>query len=129
MIHEHHQVEEEVFFLEINEIVLVPGLMDANVDEHKLFHAGLTELQTYLERLKRGDEELDGVKLKGIIDGFMPTLRDHLENEIGTLVGLAKYADKLDWATWFKSKTDQLIKKSFSDSAFRVRLTPYPKGI
>ncbi|KAF4958739.1 hypothetical protein FSARC_10930 [Fusarium sarcochroum] len=124
MIHEHHEVEETELFPEVNEICGVPGLMDANVNEHKLFHSGLESYREYLLKVTKENEEFDGVKLQGIVDSFMPVLTEHLENEIDTLLGLEKYSDKTDWEKWLKAKTDGIVKKSMGDPTFRTDVFP-----
>ncbi len=102
MLSEHHTQEEEHVFPGINELTGVPGLMDSNVQEHAAFHDGIDQYAEHLKRVKEGKEDLDGVKLKGIIESFMPALHIHLVNEIDTLVALEKYADKVDWQKWFQ---------------------------
>lgn len=124
MISEHHRVEEEVIFPEIDEMTKSPGLMDANVGEHKLFHAGLHDFLGYLKSVKEGEAELDGERLKEIVDGFMPQLRDHLENEIDTLVGLSKWDNEIDWTAWMKQKTDKIVMDDFKSPTFRVSSFP-----
>lgn len=122
MIDEHHQTEEEHVFPDINELSGVPGLMDANIQEHAIFHEGMKNFMSYLDRVKQGEEELSGEKLKGLIDDFVPTLRAHLDNEIETLVALDEY--KVDWKTWFDKRSGEIAKASFSSSVFRVSYPP-----
>ncbi|KAL4727114.1 hypothetical protein ACLX1H_006015 [Fusarium chlamydosporum] len=121
---EHHNVEETRIFPEINELAGVPGLMDANIEEHHLFHEGLEKFREYVDKLRKGEEELDGEKLKGIIDSFMPVLRIHLENEIETLVGLEKYADKCDWGAWFEKVAQELGAQGMKSATHRNEILP-----
>lgn len=125
MISEHHHVEEAVLFPEINEMTKTPGLMDANVDEHKLFHAGLDEFLEYLKTVKEGENDFNGEKLRAIVDGFMPQLRDHLENEIDTLIGLSKWDKEIGWVAWMKQKSDKIVMDAFKTAQFRVSRAPY----
>ncbi|RGP74487.1 hypothetical protein FLONG3_6046 [Fusarium longipes] len=120
----HHKVEETLIFPEINRIAEVPGLMDANIEEHHLFHVGLDEFRAYVDKLRKGEDELDGRKLNGIIDSFMPVLRDHLENEIDTLVGLEKYADKCDWGKWFEKVAADLGAQGMKTATMRNEIVP-----
>lgn len=122
LIEEHHGSEEAAIFPDINRIVGVPGFMDANIDEHALFHDGLAAYMTYLEAVVNGEERYDGEKLRGLIDSFMPVLREHLKNEIGTLLALEKYEDKTDWAKWFETLVGGLMKKQSATSEYRVRI-------
>ncbi|KAI9167117.1 hypothetical protein HJFPF1_03241 [Paramyrothecium foliicola] len=124
LIEEHHHTEETLFFPEVNALAGVPGLMDGNVDEHKLFHDGLGTYREYVDKIRNRGEELDGAKLRGIIDSFMPAVQDHLHHEIGTLVGLEKYSEKADWADWFSKKVQQIIGNSMKDSVYRADVFP-----
>ncbi|KAH7198336.1 uncharacterized protein B0J16DRAFT_330264 [Fusarium flagelliforme] len=121
---EHHDVEESRIFPEINELAGVPGLMDANIEEHHLFHTGLDKFREYVDKLRKEEEELDGEKLKGIIDSFMPVLRTHLENEIDTLVGLEKYADRCDWGAWFQKVAQDLGAQGMKSASHRNEILP-----
>lgn len=124
MIEEHHASEEKNHFPSINEIVGVPGLMDVNVDEHAVFHVGLVEFLGYVGKVVKGDEKLDGERLRAIIDSFGVALRTHLKNEVVTLKGLEKYEDKTDWKAWFQKAAGDEVMKQMKTSEFRVRLSP-----
>lgn len=124
MVHEHHAVEEDKIFPEINEVTGVEGLMDGNVNEHSLFLAGLSAYDQYVERVKTGKEELDGERMRAVVDTFMPTLREHLENEITTLVELDQYADKCDWDVWFQTTADEIAGDGMKRSSYRVSAVP-----
>ena len=121
MLEEHHRAEEESFFPEMNSIVGIPGLMDANVQQHQLFHHGIESYNKYLSLVKEGQVPFEGQKLKGIIDDFMPVLRTHLNDEITTLVSLEQYENKCDWGVWFQKKGEQLGQQLFKDPQYRVR--------
>ncbi|KAH7145875.1 hypothetical protein B0J13DRAFT_666464 [Dactylonectria estremocensis] len=95
VLKEHHCVEEERVFPLINSLA-VPGLMDGDVAEHQEFHDGFEVYLEYTDKLRGGNEELDGDKLTSIIDSFGPVLREHLEHEIDTPLALEKYSDKTD---------------------------------
>ncbi|KAM0552693.1 hypothetical protein ACHAPJ_007790 [Fusarium lateritium] len=123
-LQEHHNIEETMIFPEINELAGIPDLMDANVEEHKMFHDGLDSFRKYIDTIRKEEEELDGEKLREIIDSFMPILRTHLENEIGTLVGLEKYADKCDWGAWFGKKAGEVASKHIGHSSYRTDILP-----
>ncbi|KAF4446861.1 hypothetical protein F53441_9565 [Fusarium austroafricanum] len=123
-ITDHHNTEESMIFPQINEICGVPGLMDANINEHKLFHEGLDSFRGYLDKVRKEEEQLDGNKLREIIDSFMPVLRNHLENEIDTLVGLEKYADKCDWGEWFEKKGAEIGSNAMKKASHRNEILP-----
>lgn len=120
MIHEHHETEEQMVFPDINRITGIEGLMDGNIAEHQQFTQGLTQYQEYIAEVKESREKYDGEKLVSIIDSFGPTMRDHLEHEIETLVRLDKYEDKCDWAKWFKKTIDAIVGNQMKNSRYRV---------
>jgi len=98
-IHEHHTVEEEVFFPEIEKMAGVPGLMDGNVEQHKAFESGLEKFKEYAFNTK--PEAYDGADFRRILESFGYTLQEHLHDEIPSLLGLCIYdSDKLKkiWA-------------------------------
>jgi hypothetical protein len=127
MLDEHHRSEEEEIFPQVNKLAGVSGLMDANVDEHTMFHDGLSDFMTYLGSIIREEDVLDAEKLNGLIDSFMPALREHLRNEVLTLKALDKYEDTTDWMAWFKKTADGLVMRQMKSRVFRVS-SPNPKA-
>jgi hemerythrin-like domain-containing protein len=121
VVEEHHHTEETTLFPAMEELTKTPGIMGDNIEQHKAFHGGLEIYEAYLTRVKSGNEKYDGLKLKGIIDGFMPVLREHLNDEIDTLLALKKFEDTIDWETWFKKKMEEILKKA-DDPSVKVRL-------
>ncbi|KDN69025.1 putative hemerythrin HHE cation binding domain-containing protein [Colletotrichum sublineola] len=110
MVEEHHRTEEEMVFPQIEQLAGVPGLMQANVAQHEAFHKGLHAYKHYLESVQKGEEAYSGGRLKDIIDSFMPILRQHLSDEIDTLLKLGDY-DR-DWEAWFEKLMKELLAKS-----------------
>jgi hemerythrin-like domain-containing protein len=88
-IHEHHDGEESFLFPNVEKITGVKGLMEVNVSQHHAFMDGLEELQRYVKKTKV--DGYDGMKLRGVIDGFGGKLAAHLSEEIETLLGLKVY--------------------------------------
>lgn len=129
LLHEHHDQEEEHFFPGINELAGVPNLMDANVQEHAVFHDGIDRYAEYLKRVRESKESLDGEKLKAIIESFMPALHTHLVNEIDTLVALEKYGDKTDWQKWFQEQVGRVIRELMGQYEYRVRTAAVLEGV
>ncbi|KAL2878827.1 hypothetical protein SGCOL_005794 [Colletotrichum sp. CLE4] len=109
MVEEHHETEETEVFPEIEQLAGVPGLMQANVAQHEAFHDGLHAYMGYLDKIQKGEEAYSGEKLKDIIDSFMPILRQHLSDEIDTLLKLAEY-DR-DWEEWYEKLMKKLLAK------------------
>lgn len=119
-LEEHHQLEEETVFPDINRITGVPGLMDGNVEEHGAFHEGVERYVAYLDAVSSGADKYDGERLVGLVDSFGAVLRRHLSNEIDTLVAMARYDDRCDWEAWFKKTMDGVIGKGMRQATYRV---------
>lgn len=120
-IEEHHEFEETVAFPDINRVTGQDGLMDANIEEHKIFHDGLHQFQEYVNQVLEDEEaDFDGAKLRLIIDGFMPVLRKHLENEIYTLLDLQRFEDNVDWSKWFAMMLEKALSNTMKDPKFKV---------
>lgn len=95
LLHSHHCGEEKYFFPVIEEVSGEKGIMECNVGQHEAFHDGLEKYNTYVQACLKGEEKYNGAKLVEIIDEFGPTLTTHLSDEIHTLLGLAKYGEKM----------------------------------
>ncbi|KAK1498028.1 hemerythrin HHE cation binding domain-containing protein [Colletotrichum tamarilloi] len=107
MVEEHHETEETEVFPEIEQLAGVPGLMRANVAQHEAFHDGLHAYMGYLDKVQKGEEAYSGGKLKSIIDSFMPVLREHLSDEIDSLLKLNEY-DR-NWDEWYEKLMKKLL--------------------
>ncbi|CAI0655743.1 unnamed protein product [Colletotrichum noveboracense] len=125
MVEEHHHTEERDVFPAIEKMAEAPGLMEANIAQHEAFTGGLHEYLSYLEKVQKGEgegeEAYSGVKLKGIIDSFMPGLRQHLSDEIDTLLKLGEY--DVEWDEWFERLMKELLSKS-NDPALKTTTIP-----
>ncbi|KAL7933071.1 hypothetical protein V8C35DRAFT_304853 [Trichoderma chlorosporum] len=121
-LHEHHMTEEKWIFPEIEAIIGEKGVMDVNVQQHHAFEEGLNEYITYLKNAEIDQERYDGETLKNIIDSFMPTLRQHLQDEILTLKAFDKYKDKTDWAKWTKDTAAKVVKATQTADGMVVTL-------
>jgi hemerythrin-like domain-containing protein len=94
----HHDGEEVSLFPFVDQQTGEPGLMDGNRAQHAGFLAALTALNEYADQVLAGGdgaEGYDGQTVVRLIDDFGPHLREHLEEEIPSLLALAKYGDKL----------------------------------
>jgi len=96
-LHGHHNTEEEIIFPSIEKQAGKPGLMSANVDQHKTFHDGVNALQSYVLDCVAGKVKYDGAKIRKLIDSFGAVMTQHLADEIPTLSSLKEY--KIDWPT------------------------------
>ncbi|KAB5542425.1 hemerythrin HHE cation binding domain-containing protein [Coniochaeta sp. 2T2.1] len=109
----HHKGEEEDLFPQIEKMAGKTGIMDQNVEQHRMFHDGLEEYNAYIRLCLNSPDNYDGGKLVRIIDSFGPALAQHLAAEITTILELAKYGKKMDeleklFAAWAEKDTRQL---------------------
>ena len=89
----HHAGEELDFFPAVEEMASVKGIMQANVEQHHTFEAGVEEFGDYVESLVNGKEKYDGGRIMQIIDGFGGALMKHFAEEIPTLEALRVYGE------------------------------------
>lgn len=90
-LHSHHTGEERLFFPAIERLSGVKGIMDGNVEQHRVFHDGVDELKACVEHMLNGKTKYDGGKIVAIIDGFGSALTRHLADEIPTILSLKQY--------------------------------------
>ncbi|KAK5657367.1 hypothetical protein OQA88_2937 [Cercophora sp. LCS_1] len=96
VLHVHHHNEETDFFPAIETMAGEKGIMEGNVAQHQAFEQGVVELKAYVEGVLKGGEKYDGEKVRGMVDGFGPALVRHLEDEIGTLLELRRFGEKME---------------------------------
>ncbi|KAK2782264.1 hypothetical protein FQN52_000997 [Onygenales sp. PD_12] len=111
----HHDLEEAIFFTQIEEKTGNKGLMATNIEQHRIFHEGLESFIEYLNSAEKDLRMYDGKALKGYIDGFASALVTHLHDEIPTLITLADEHDK-DGTIGKKAFADfekELIRRSW----------------
>lgn len=109
VIHSHHEGEEAFLFPEIERQAGEKGIMDSNIDQHKAFHSGLEAFRDYLVSLHGKEREFAGEKLVMIMDSFKEPLAQHLDDEIPTLLSLAKYGDKVDLLPILKEEAEKAM--------------------
>jgi hemerythrin-like domain-containing protein len=85
-IHNHHQMEEAVYFPGIKNAAGRPRLMSSNVEQHRDLEKGLQKLRKYAEETTK--EAYDANELRGIIDELGEPLGVHLRDEIPTILDL-----------------------------------------
>lgn len=93
-LHAHHEGEEAILFPGIERLAGEPGIMEANVTQHRSFAEGLDAFGKHCDALVAGTEKFDGQRVVQLIDVFGPTLMQHLTEEIGTLLGLERFGEE-----------------------------------
>jgi hypothetical protein len=95
LLHSHHGGEEATFFPTVERMTGIKGLMDTNVEQHRVFHDGVDELKSYAEAVIASKEKYDGNKIVELVDSFGTALTQHLADEIPTIQSLRQYGEKL----------------------------------
>lgn len=88
-MHHHHDAEEKIFFPSIELISGVRGIMERNIEQHRVFTPGFGNFQEYSRTCLADD--YDGQKIRSLIDVFAGSLTQHLHDEIETLRALDVY--------------------------------------
>lgn len=86
------------------------GCMDVNVEQHRLFEEGLRRFTDFIEGCQRGEEDFSADVLREIIDSFAPAMRNHLAEEIKTLLGLRDRYPKMNLQKCMDIAGDQAVK-------------------
>ena len=95
VLHLHHEGEELIFFPAVERLTGDKSLMEVNLEQHAAFHDGVERFDEYVNACLAGRETFSGKRVVELIDGFGPVLATHLTDEIGTLLALEKYNEKL----------------------------------
>jgi hypothetical protein len=122
MLHHHHDLEETTIFPRFCKEVGDPNLMKGPLAEHREFDEGLERYAAYLKEVKEGREELDGEKLRAIVDEVIPVVHRHLVHEIDELLSLGKY-DHVDWEALFEELVQAAANTDMKHSWYRVSLS------
>lgn len=119
LLHLHHHGEETYLFPEIDKALNGKDIMERNVQQHRLFDEGVNRYDKYLEQVRRpakgvervGEEKfLYGPELCEIIESFGTILVSHLNEEIGTLLSLRAWDEKLDIYRIIEIEGEQAMK-------------------
>ncbi|KAL2067127.1 hypothetical protein VTL71DRAFT_1551 [Oculimacula yallundae] len=92
---EHHEMEENVFFPEIEARTGEKGIMDGTIEQHHAFMPGLEAFKAYLLTSCSKPSTFSGTHLNSLIDSFAPSLTTHLADEIPSLLALSRYGTSL----------------------------------
>jgi hemerythrin-like domain-containing protein len=90
LVHHHHSMEEDELFPAVARIAGKQGIMDVNIEQHRMFGAGMTEFAKYVKACTEG-EPFEERRFRGLIDSFGTELSKHLGDEIVTLLALDVY--------------------------------------
>ncbi|RDW64605.1 hypothetical protein BP6252_10256 [Coleophoma cylindrospora] len=111
-LHVHHDNEESLGFPLLEEMTGVKGLLDINVQQHRLFDEGLKSFDLYVARVKDGSEKYDGAHVRQLIDKLAPPLFEHLAAEVLTMEALKEHDAKIDWVNYNKKIEEHSVKGS-----------------
>ena len=114
-LHSHHTLEERVIFPDIEQLAQKPGMMEANIKQHRDFGEAMETFRSYVFTTK--PESYDGVQLQGIVQEFGAKLHKHLREEIPTLLGLWTLDDR---------KLRELVGRA--DKAAEADIDPFRMG-
>jgi hypothetical protein len=92
-IEEHHHNEEIMFFPAVEKMTGQAGVMDVNIEQHHAFVPGIEALRAYCDGCVAGTLQFAGARVVELIDAFGHVLRQHLFEEIDTLLGLERFGD------------------------------------
>jgi hypothetical protein len=118
VLHGHHEMEETVLFPAIEAKTGEKGIMDGNVEQHRIssslqfntvfekrkyelmnfqdaFTPGLEAYKAYLDKCSADPSSFSGEELNGLIDAFAPKLFQHLRDEIPSLLSLSRFGSKV----------------------------------
>ncbi|KAL1872622.1 hypothetical protein Plec18167_006740 [Paecilomyces lecythidis] len=85
----HHVLEEEQMFPGFEKIIGKDGFLEGNVDQHHAFQPALKKLLAYGSDIK--PEQYDAAVLLAIVEELGPALRQHLSDEIPSLLSMQPY--------------------------------------
>ena len=88
-MHHHHDTEEKVFFPSVEQISDIQGIMERNIEQHRVFTPGFDRFQEYSRACL--PQDYNGRKIRSLIEDFAEPLTQHLYDEIETLRGLDVY--------------------------------------
>jgi hemerythrin-like domain-containing protein len=85
----HHVLEEEQMFPGFEKVIGQTGFLEGNVNQHHVFQPALKRMLAYGSNTKPAD--YDASTLRGIIEEMAPALREHLSDEIQSLLSMRPY--------------------------------------
>jgi hemerythrin-like domain-containing protein len=85
----HHVLEEERMFPCFEQVIGDPGCLAVNAEQHHVFQPALARLRAYSTDTE--PEEYSGDTLRAIVEEIAPGLRQHLSDEIATLMSMRGY--------------------------------------
>jgi hemerythrin-like domain-containing protein len=88
-VHHHHQVEEDIVFPELEAFTGQPGCMGGNLEQHHAFEPRIARLEAYGRETKV--ESYSGERVRELVQDLGDVLREHLADEIPTMVALEKF--------------------------------------
>lgn len=120
MVQHHHSAEESVLFPELEKFTRNSEIMGENKTQHGMFHAGLDRFEGYATTTTPiGYMWKDA---REILDAFVPSLVQHLREEVETLLRLERFEIEGLRGVW--QKTEDKAKGDARLPHMFVRLHP-----
>ena len=92
-VHHHHHLEETLFFPDVEAAAKEASQVfdvRVNLEQHQDFDSKMADMVEWVKSVSDGKATYDSGQLRKMIDGFAPTLVQHLHDEINTLLVLEK---------------------------------------
>jgi hypothetical protein len=105
----HHHGEEKHFFPEIERLTGDKGLMEANVEQHKVFETSFVAWGDWLQLVDSHKTDFRPDMCLSLMDDFIPSLSTHLSDEIATLTSLSRYSGMLDLRALMKAEAEKTM--------------------
>ncbi|KAL2834096.1 hypothetical protein BJY01DRAFT_224473 [Aspergillus pseudoustus] len=88
----HHVLEEEHMFPGFEQVLGAQDFLQGNVDQHHAFQPALEELLEY--GLNTRPAGYSASTVRGLVERLAPAFREHLSDEIDTLLAMQRYDGK-----------------------------------
>jgi hemerythrin-like domain-containing protein len=86
-IQHHHNLEQTMYFPDLEKASGFPSLMNVNIEEHRKLDEGLENSRKFAEDTKKRDE-YSGDELRRILDSFAADFETHMHAEITAILDL-----------------------------------------
>lgn len=100
----HHDLEEEKMFPSFEKVIGISNFLEGNVKQHHSFQPALRELLEYSTRTQSVDYQ--PLVVRRLIEKMAPNFRQHLNDEIATLMSMEPYKGEALLEIWKECEAD-----------------------